>query len=71
MIIMSFGSPYLRFRSPCLDEDNITIFNHIVLPLGHNLACCLDRCFVPELFQDVVVVDNALDEGLLEVCRTD
>ena len=68
---MSFGSPYLRFRSPCLDEDNITIFNHIVLALGHNLACCLDRCFVPELFQDFVVVDNALDEGLLEVCRTD
>ena len=70
MEIIAFESPCLRFRCPCLDEDNIAIFNHIVLPLGHNLTCRPDRCFISELFQNVVVVDNALDEGLLEICRT-
>jgi hypothetical protein len=58
----------LRLRSPSLDENNVSIFDHVVLALRHHLSFRLDLIFVPKLFQYFVVEDYALDERLFKIC---
>lgn len=53
--------------SSCLDQQNITVFYHVVLALGHNFPCSLDGWFVPVFFEGVVVVNDGLNKGLLKV----
>lgn len=63
---------HLALSSTGLEEDNITILNDVILALGHDLALGLDLGFVTtELPEDVVVVDDSLNEGLLEISVND
>lgn len=50
---------------------NITILHDILLTLGHDLALGLDLGLVTELLEGVVVENESLDEGLLEVIVDD
>jgi hypothetical protein len=50
-----------------LDEYDITIFDNIILALGHDLALRLNSGFITLFLQYVVVVHDTLDKGLLEV----
>lgn len=59
----------LRLTLSCtsLDEQDISVFHHIILPFRHYLTLGLHRCFVTFLLERVVVVHHSLDESLLEV----
>jgi hypothetical protein len=50
-----------------LNEHNITVFDNVLLTLGHHLTLGLDLSFVAELLQDTKVIDNGLDKRLLKV----
>lgn len=57
----------LTLGSTSLDEENVSVLNHVVLALGHHLALGLDFRFIAELLEGVEVVDDGLDKGLLKV----
>lgn len=62
----------LSFSSSCLYQDHVTILNYIVLSFRHDLALCLDLSLITvKLLQDIKVVDDDLDEGLLKVAVND
>ena len=54
-----------------LDEQDVSVLHHVFLALGHHLALGLDLGLVAQLLEHVVVVDDRLDEGLLEVTVDD
>ena len=54
-------------RSTSLDQYDIPILNHIVLPLRQHLPRRLDIVLVAIFLQHSEIVHNALDERLLEV----
>lgn len=58
----------LCLRSASFDEDDISIFDNVVLAFRHYLSFRPDLILVPKLFQYVVIEDYALDERLLEIC---
>ena len=47
--------------------DNIAVLHDVVLALGHDLALGLDLGLITKFLKDVVVEDESLDEGLLEI----
>jgi hypothetical protein len=51
--------------------QDIAVLDDVFLTLGHNLALGLDLGLVTELLQGVVVEDESLDEGLLEIGMND
>ncbi|KAI6768176.1 hypothetical protein HG530_006185 [Fusarium avenaceum] len=57
--------------STCLDVDDITILNNILLTLGHDLTLGLDLGFFTKFLECVVVENESLDEGLLEIVVND
>ena len=59
----------LCLRSASLDEDDISVFDNVVLAFRHDLSFRPNLILVPKLFQYVVIEDYALDERLFEVCR--
>lgn len=59
----------LCLRSASFDEDDISVFDNIVLAFRHHLSFRPDLIFVPKLFQYVVIEDYTLDERLLEICQ--
>lgn len=54
-----------------LDQENVSIFHHVFLALGHHLALGLDLGLVTELLQGIEVVHNRLDKSLLKVSVND
>lgn len=58
-------------RGTSLNQHDISILNHIVLALGHDLSSRLDSSLIAKLPKDGVIVDNGLDEGLLKVSVND
>lgn len=70
--IVSFLSYlHLVLRSTSLDEHDISILNHIILTLGHDLTSGLHGSLVAKLPEGAVVVHDSLDEGLLKVSVND
>jgi hypothetical protein len=61
----------LTLSSSCLEEENISILNDVVLALGHDLTLGLDLAFITQLLQNVEVVDDSLDESLFEITVND
>jgi hypothetical protein len=51
--------------------DNIAVLHDVLLTLGHDLALGLDLCLITKFLKDVVVEDESLDEGLLEIIVND
>jgi len=47
--------------------DNITVLHDVLLTLGHDLALGLDLGLITKFLERVVVEDESLDEGLLEI----
>jgi hypothetical protein len=47
--------------------DNITVLHDVLLTLGHDLALGLDLGLITKFLECVVVEDESLDEGLLEI----
>jgi hypothetical protein len=54
-----------------LEQDNVAVFDNVVLALGHDLALGLDLRLGAELLEHGVVVHDDLDEGLLEITVDD
>lgn len=61
----------LGLGSTSLDEDDVAVLNNVVLALGHDLSLGLDLGFRLQLLEEVEVVYNALNEGLLKVTVDD
>lgn len=51
--------------------DDITILNNILLTLGHDLTLGLDLGFFTKFLECVIVENESLDEGLLEIVVND
>lgn len=62
-------SIYLSLCRSSFDQYYIAIFHHVILALGHHLPLRLHLTLVTQFLEGVVVVDDALDERLLEICR--
>jgi hypothetical protein len=62
---------HLTLRGTCLDEHNVTVFDHIIFALGQDLALCLDGGFIALLLQYLEVVHDNLDKRLLEIAVDD
>src|SRR6266699_3430290 len=54
-----------------LDKQDVAVFDHIILSLGHHLTLCLDLGLVPKLLKNSEIVHDGLDERLLEVSVDD
>ena len=67
MLASATQNPPLSFRCPSLDQDDISIFNNIILPLREHLPRSLDIVLVAVLLQHAEVIHNALNERLLEI----
>lgn len=61
----------LRLGSTGLDEQDITVLDDVFLALGHDLSLGLNFGFIAQLLQNVEVIDNGLDKGLLKVTVND
>lgn len=61
----------LALGSTGLDEQDITVFNNVVLALGHNLTSSLDSTFIAKLLKEREVIHNGLNESLLKVSVDD
>ena len=56
-----------RLGSTCLDQDNVPVFDNIILSFGHDFACTSDSRLIAKFFQDIIIVDYTLNESLLKV----
>lgn len=60
----------LWLRRTGLNQDDVSIFNNIILPLGKNFPRGFDSRFIAELFQNFKVVYNTLNKCFLEIWRS-
>lgn len=58
---------YLALGGTGLDEQDIAIFDDIILSFCHDLARSLNSAFITVFLQSTVVVCDGLDESLFEV----
>jgi hypothetical protein len=61
----------LALGSTSLEVDNIAVLHDVFLTLGHDLALGLDLRLITKFLKDVVVEDESLDKGLLEIVVND
>lgn len=61
----------LALGSTGLDVQDVTVFYDVLLALGHDLALGLDLGLFTKFLERVVVENEGLDEGLLEIVVND
>lgn len=61
----------LALGGTSLEVDDVTVLHYVLLTLGHDLALGLHLGLITKFLKDVVVEDESLDEGLLEIVVND